>query len=325
MKITEHYDRATEPLVSFEIIPPKRGSSIKEVFDAIDQVMQFRPPFIDVTSHAAEAYYDEQPDGSLKRLVKRKRPGTIGLCAALKHRYGVDPVPHLICRGFTKEETEDALIELHYLGIDNVMALRGDDHAASKPYNQSRGINHYAADLVKQIKEMNSGKYQENLMDAAHTDFCIGVGAYPEKHFEAPNLAWDIQKLKEKVDAGADYIVTQLFYDNAVYFRFVEQCRAAGITVPIIPGLKVLTMTSHLTSLPKVFFLNLPDDLVDAVTKNPKQAKAIGIEWSAAQCTELLDKGVPGLHFYIMANPGAAIEVMNRLPIGKQKTQVAGF
>jgi methylenetetrahydrofolate reductase (NADPH) len=324
MKITEHYANASEPLISFEIIPPKRGSSIREVFDALDRVKRFRPPFIDVTSHAAEAYYEEQPDGSLKRLVKRKRPGTIGLCAAIKHRYGVDPVPHLICQGFTKEETEDALIELNYLGIDNVMALRGDDHAASKPYNQHRGINHYAIDLVKQIQDMNRGQYLEKLYDAAHTNFCVGVGAYPEKHFEAPSLAWDIQRLKEKVDAGSDYIVTQLFYDNEVYFRFVEQCRAAGITVPIIPGLKVITTPAHLTSLPKVFHINLPDDLINAIINDPKNAKNIGVEWSVKQCTELLEKGVPGLHFYIMANPSAAESVIDRLPVHRERGFVSG-
>lgn len=315
MKVTEHYAQSTEPLVSFEIIPPKRGASVTQVFDALDQVIKFNPPFIDITSHAAEAYLEELSDGTVKRHIKRKRPGTIGLCAAIKHRYKVEPVPHIICNGFSKEETEDALIELNYLGIENVLALRGDDHAANKPYNKSRGINNYAIDLVKQIEEMNHGVYQEKLIDAAPTDFCIGVAGYPEKHNEAPNLDWDIQRLKEKVDAGADYIVTQMFFDNSKYFDFVERCRAAGIDKPIIPGLKVLTTYNHITALPKIFFLNIPSELADAVTKEPHRAKEIGIEWSVKQCEELLQAGVPGLHFYIMANPSPAVNVIEQLSL----------
>jgi methylenetetrahydrofolate reductase (NADPH) len=311
MKVTEHYDRATEPLISFEVIPPKRGSYVQGVFDAIDAVMRFNPPFIDVTSHAAEASYEELPDGTLRRQVKRKRPGTIGLCAAIKHRYGVDPVPHILCKGFTKEETEDALIELNYLGIENVLAVRGDHHAAFKPHNRNRGTNEYTADLVRQIDQMNQGVYLETMYDAAATDFCIGVGGYPEKHFEAPNLDRDIKHLKEKVDAGADYIVTQLFFDNAVYFRFVEKCREAGIQVPIIPGIKVLTSANQLTAIPKSFYVDIPEDLAHAMTSQPDKSRAIGIEWSRQQCRALLEGGVPGLHFYIMANPTAVIEVID--------------
>lgn len=321
MKVTEHYDRAKDPLISFEIIPPKRGSSVQQVFEALDQVMKFNPPFIDITSHAAESYLEELPDGTVKRRVRRKRPGTIGLSAAILHRYGVDPVPHIICNGFSKEETEDALIELNYLGIQNLLALRGDDHAAPKPHNRDRGVNNYAIDLVEQIQEMNKGSYQEQLIDACATDFCVGVAGYPEKHFEAPNMDWDLQKLKEKVDAGSDYIVTQMFFDNSQYFKFVEKCRAIGIDKPIIPGLKVLTTARHLTTLPKIFFLNIPNELADAVSADPKNARNIGIEWTRRQCQELLDAGVPGLHFYIMANPSPAVEVMDGLSIfqkGKQ-------
>ncbi len=313
MKVIEHYEKAGSPLISFEIIPPKRGSSVQQVFDSLDEVMRFRPPFIDVTSHAAEAYYEELPDGTVKRHTKRKRPGTIGLCAAIKHRYGVDPVPHVICRGFTKEETEDALIELHYLGIDNVLAIRGDD-AAPKPVSPDRSINPYAIDLVKQIKRMNQGVYLEELIDAQSTNFCIGVGGYPEKHFEAPNLDWDIHSLKEKVDAGADYIVTQMFFDNDAYFNFVDKCRDAGITVPIVPGLKVITRSSNMSSLPRTFFVNLPEELTAELTKNPDQAKQIGIEWCKKQSIELLDRGAPGLHYYIMSNPMPAIEVIESIP-----------
>ncbi len=314
MKVIEFYEKSTEPLISFEIIPPKRGSSIKTVFDALDEVVAFKPPFIDITSHAAEAYYEELEDGSVKRHVKRKRPGTIGLSAAIKHRYNVEPVPHIICKGFTKEETEDALIELNYLGIQNVLAIRGDDPGAPKPYNKNRQTNEYAIDLVRQIKRMNRGVYLEQMMDATTTDFCVGVGGYPEKHFEAPNLNWDIQRLKEKVDAGADYIVTQMFFDNQKYFDFVDDCRDAGIKVPIIPGLKILTSYNQLTSLPRAFYLSLPETLAHEVSSNPDRAKEIGIEWSTMQCRELLDKDVQGLHFYIMANPSPVVNLLNNLP-----------
>lgn len=316
MKVIEFYEQADQPLISFEIIPPKRGKSIHGIFDALDKVMPYQPPFIDVTSHAAEAYYEELDNGSVKRHIKRKRPGTIGLCAAIKHRYEIEPVPHILCKGFTKEETEDALIELNYLGIQNVLAIRGDDHNAPKPTDNFRGVNEYAVDLVRQIKQMNKGAYLEQLSDADHTDFCVGVGGYPEKHFEAPNLNWDIKRLKEKVDAGADYIVTQMFFDNKPFFSFVEACRAAGITVPIIPGLKVLTNYRHLTSLPRYFFLNLPEPLTHEISKNPKNTRQIGIEWTAQQCKELLDYGVPGLHFYIMANPSPVVELLDGLNTG---------
>lgn len=324
MKVIEFYENATQPLISFEIIPPKRGKSIHGIFDALDKVMPYQPPFIDVTSHAAEAYYEELDDGSVKRHIKRKRPGTIGLCAAIKHRYEIEPVPHVLCKGFTREETEDALIELNYLGIQNVLAIRGDDHGAPKTISKSRGINEYAIDLVRQIKRMNKGIYQEELSDADHTDFCVGVGGYPEKHFEAPNLHWDIQRLKEKVEAGADYVVTQMFFDNQKFFSFVDACRAEGITVPIIPGLKLLTNHRHLTSLPRHFFLSLPEALTHEISMNPDKTRQIGIEWAAQQCKELLDHGFPGLHFYIMANPSPVIELLDSLNTGlefKAKSQ----
>ncbi len=313
MKVIDHYSKADGPLISFEIIPPKRGGSVQHVFEALDEVMRFNPPFIDVTSHAAESYFEELPNGTVRRHTKRKRPGTIGLCAAIKHRYEVDPVPHIICKGFTKEETEDALIELNYLGIENVLAIRGDN-AAPKPISPDRSINPYAVDLVRQIKGMNRGVYLEDLADAQPTDFCVGVGAYPEKHFEAPNLEWDLRRLQEKVDAGADYVVTQMFFDNEAYFKFVEKCRECGITVPIVPGLKVITRATNLHSLPRTFFVNLPKDLASELTKHPDQAKQIGIEWCRQQSIELLDRGVPGLHFYIMSNPTPAIEVIESLP-----------
>lgn len=316
MKVIEHYERAKEPLISFEIIPPKRGGSVREVFDSLDQVMKYNPPFIDVTYHAAESYYEELTDGTIKRHIKRKRPGTIGLCAAIMHKYGVDPVPHLICEGFTKEETEDALIELNYLGIDNVLAIRGDAPDNSVPRLKNGTYNDHAIDLVRQIKALNQGKYLEDISNAQKTDFCVGVAGYPEKHFEAPNLDFDIQMLKQKVDAGGDYIVTQMFFDNSAYFTFVEKCREAGIKVPIIPGLKVLTREQHLNFLPKYFHLNIPEELSEELQADPDHAEAIGIAWSAEQCAELLEKGVQGIHFYIMGDPSPALEVIEKLPMG---------
>lgn len=316
MKVIEHYDRAEEPLISFEIIPPKRGKSVKKVFDSLDQVMKYNPPFIDVTYHAAESHYEELSDGTIKRHIKRKRPGTIGLCAAILHKYGVDPVPHLICEGFTKEETEDALIELNYLGIDNVLTIRGDAADDSIPRYKNGTFNKYAVDLVKQVKDMNRGQYLEEIVNAQQTDFCVGIAGYPEKHFEAPNLDFDIQMLKNKVDRGGDYIVTQMFFDNEAFFRFVKKCRDAGIECPIVPGLKVLTREQHLNFLPKYFHLNIPESLSDEVQSNPTRAREVGIEWSIRQCTELLERGVPGIHFYIMGDPSPALDVIQKLPMG---------
>jgi methylenetetrahydrofolate reductase (NADPH) len=318
MKVTEHYENASEPLISFEIIPPKRGGSVKTVFESIEKLMPVNPPFIDVTYHAAEAYVEELPDGTFKRHIKRKRPGTIGLCAAILHRFGVDPVPHLICEGFTKEESEDALIELNYLGIDNVLAIRGDDSGTSFNLRKNGTVNKYASDLVGQIRNMNQGTYLEDITNADPTDFCVGVAGYPEKHFEAPNLDWDIQRLKDKVDAGGDYIVTQMFFDNSAFLNFIDKCRQAGITVPIVPGIKVLSSIRHLTSLPKYFHLNLPDALANEITSNPKRVKEIGIEWCAQQCTELLEHDIPGIHFYVMGDPQPALDVIQTLPVSNR-------
>lgn len=318
MKVTEHYEKASGPLISFEIIPPKRGGSIKVVFDSIEKLMSVHPPFIDVTYHAAESYLEELPDGTVKRHIKRKRPGTIGLCAAILHRFKIDPVPHLICEGFSKEESEDALIELNYLGIDNVLAIRGDDSGVALNDRRNGTVNKYASDLVSQISNMNRGIYLEEIANADPTDFCVGVAGYPEKHFEAPNMDWDIQRLKEKVAAGGDYIVTQMFYDNRAYFSFVDKCRKAGIEIPIVPGIKVVTVERHLTSLPKYFHLNFPDQLTNEIITNPGRVKEIGIEWCAQQCTELLEYGVPGIHFYVMGDPQPALDVIDKIPTGSK-------
>ncbi len=314
MKVIEHYDKATEPLISFEIIPPKRGGSVQSIFESLDKVVEkVHPPFIDVTYHAAEAYVEEQADGSLKRVIRRKRPGTIGLCAAILHRYGIDPVPHLICEGFTREESEDALIELNYLGIHNVLAIRGDNTGSQISLNQNGTANKYAIDLVKQIHGMNQGDYIEDIINAEATNFCVGVAGYPEKHFEAPNIEWDVKRLKDKVEAGADYVVTQMFFDNSAYFSFVEKCREQGIDVPIVPGLKILTTTNHLKSLPKFFHLNIPDELTAEVDANPARAKEIGVEWARKQTLELMDAGAPGIHFYIMGDPQPALDVISHV------------
>ncbi|MEZ4702455.1 MAG: methylenetetrahydrofolate reductase [NAD(P)H] [Rhodothermales bacterium] len=301
MKISEILDRATETLISYEIVPPKRGSSAEQIMRIVSDLVEFEPPFIDVTSHSAQVYYEEMPTGAWRRHVKRKRPGTLGLCAAIKHRYNIEPVPHLLCMGFTREETEDALIELNYLGIQNVMALRGDASENPKRLAPDRSINEYAVDLVRQIGEMNSGHYMEDIMDAAPTEFCVGVAGYPEKHFQAPNLARDIQNLKRKVDAGADFVTTQMFFDNRHYFDFVERCREVGIQVPIIPGLKILTSKAQLQSLPSKFYLEIPEALAAEVeAARPEHVVDIGVEWALRQVEELMNANLPCVHFYII-------------------------
>lgn len=314
MKVIDFIEQAAEPLISYEIIPPKRGGSVQRIFDTVEQLMRFDPPFIDVTSHSAQVYYEEMSDGTLKRHVKRKRPGTLGLCAAIRSRFGVETVPHILCSGFTREETEDALIELNYLGIQNVMALRGDDNGYQKPVRPERSRNTYAVDLVEQIGCMNEGRYLEDLIDAQPTDFCVGVAGYPEKHFEAPNLTWDILNLKRKVDAGAHYVVTQMCFDNRAYFDFVEACRDVGITVPIIPGLKILTNKRHLQTLPSYFHVNVPEALAAEVeSADDEDVPNIGIDWAIMQSEELMSADVPCIHFYIMSNPQHVIQVVEPL------------
>lgn len=312
MKITEAIAQATSPLISYEIIPPKRGGSAEAALAVVDDLARFDPPFIDVTSHAAQVYYETLPDGAIRRSVRRKRPGTIGLCAAIKARHGIEAVPHLLCAGFTREETEDALIELRYLGVENVMALRGDE-VPDKPVPSDRSVNTCAADLVAQIDDMNEGRYLEDLLDAAPTDFCIGVAGYPEKHFAATNRERDIAELKRKVDAGAHYVVTQMFFDNAHYRTFVADCRAAGIDVPIVPGLKILTTAKHLTTLPSSFHIDLPEELAGEVAEAPEHAREIGIRWAIRQSEELLSDGIPLLHFYIMQNAATVSRVVEAL------------
>ena len=314
MKITEHLERATHPLISYEVIPPKRGGSVQQILGIVEELMPFEPPFIDVTSHSAQVYYEELPDGQVRKHVKRKRPGTLGLCAAITSRFGVDAVPHLLCTGFTREETEDALIELNYLGIQNVMALRGDDGGYEKPVAPNRSCNRYAEDLVRQVVAMNEGKYLEELIDAAPADFCVGVAGYPEKHFEAPNPMRDVLNLKRKIDAGAHYVTTQMFFDNRHYFAFVERCRDVGITVPIVPGLKILTSKRQLQSLPRHFYTEIPEALAAEVeAAKPEHVVDVGVEWAVAQSEELLSRDVPCLHFYIMQTADVVKRVVESL------------
>ncbi len=311
MKITEYLNNSKKTLFSYEIIPPFRGGSIDKVFKLVENLMPFSPPFIDLTSRSAESYYRDSGSGNLIKRVRRKRPGTIGISAAIKNKFNVETVPHILCNGFTKEETEDALIELNYLGIDNLLAVRGDELRQLKNDKKSTR-NIYASDLVSQIQKMNDGTYLEDLIDANKTDFCVGVGGYPEKHFEAPSLEKDLETLKRKVESGADYIVTQMFFDNNVYFQFVDLCRKNGIEVPIIPGIKILSLERHLEALPKHFYLKIPRDLVSSVKgKSKNEIKFAGIDWATKQVQELIDYGVPCIHFYIMSSAKSATSVVS--------------
>ena len=304
MKVTEHIEAAKgNTLFSFEIIPPQKGKSIQELYDNIDPLMEFKPPFIDVTTSREEYIYVDKGNGLLDKKLTRMRPGTLGICASIKHKYNVDTVPHVLCGGFTKEETEYLLVDCHYLGIENVMALRGDAMKDEQYFIPKEGGNNYAVDLVKQIDQLNKGKYLHEVMDIDNKlDFCIGVAGYPEKHLESPSLTSDLKRLKEKVDAGAHYVVTQMFFDNSKFFEFVSKAREMGITVPIIPGIKPIAVKRHLQVLPQIFRIDLPEDLIHAVEqcKSATDIRQVGIEWAIQQSLELKAAGVPVLHYYSM-------------------------
>lgn len=315
-KVTDYISRSKGTLFSFEILPPLKGEGIQSIFSAIEPLMEFRPPFVDVTYHREEYVYKEMPGGLLEKRSIRKRPGTVGICAAIMNRFKVDAVPHIICGGFTKEETENALIDLNFLGIDNVLALRGDAIKSEGQFVPEPKGHQFTTDLISQIVCMNEGRYlDENLKNPVATQFCIGVAGYPEKHLEAPNLQADIQYLKSKVEAGASYVVTQMFFDNAKYFEFVKKCREAGITVPIIPGLKPISTKKQLTLLPKTFHIDIPQALYEAVLTAPSEAavKQVGIEWCISQSRELMKAEVPVLHYYTMGKSDAVKKIASDL------------
>lgn len=315
MKITEHLEEATDPFISFEILPPKRGSDLDSLLQLIEDLVAHRPPFIDITSHAAEMV-DKETASGLERRIKRKRPGTLGVCALIQHKYNVDAVPHVVCEGFSREETEDFLIELHYLGIDNVLAIRGDPTGYEKELVYGRSRNEHATDLIEQVVNLNKGIFLEEVLDSSPTDFSIGAAGYPEKHFEAPNLETDVKWVKAKEKAGADYIVTQMFFDNRPFYSFVEECRRQGVTVPIIPGLKLITAKSQLTTIPRTFHCDLPQSLVDEVqAAEPEHVREVGVEWALEQTRDLLANGLPSVHFYVMGNSQGITKLLGQLDI----------
>lgn len=312
MKVLDHINKSKSTLFSFEILPPLKGSSIDSIYDGIDPLIEFSPSFINVTYHREEYIYKKREKGYLEKISIKKRPGTVGICAAIVNKYKIDAIPHIICGGFTKEETENALIDLNFLGIDNVLALRGDAIKTERSFVPEEGGNNYAVELVNQIVNLNKGVYlDEDLQNANPTNFCIGVAGYPEKHYEAPNLNTDLQFVKQKVEAGAEYIVTQLFYDNQKYFDFVDKCRAIGINVPIIPGLKPISSKNQLLSLPKMFHIDIPEDLVNAInnTKSIEDSKQVGIEWAIEQSKELIKAGAPCIHYYTMGKSVAVKQI----------------
>jgi methylenetetrahydrofolate reductase (NADPH) len=316
MKVIDHIKQAKSTLFSIEILPPLKGKSIQSIFDGIDPLMEFKPSFVDVTYHREEYVYKKREGGYLEKVSIRKRPGTVGICAAIINKYHVDTVPHIICGGFSKEETENALIDLHFLGIDNVLALRGDSIKSEPEFVPEPNGHSYAIDLVKQVGYMNKGKYMEDdLTDVAPTNFCIGVAGYPEKHFEAPNMISDIKHLKAKIDAGAEYIVTQMFFDNAQYFEYEKKCKEMNITVPIIPGLKILTTKKQATLLPKIFKIDVPQALLEQIErcKTDAEVKEVGIEWCINQSKELMKANAPCLHYYTMGTSETTRRVASKV------------
>lgn len=330
MKVIDHIKRAQgadgKLEISFEIVPPPRGSSIKEILDAVEILATLNPPWMDVTSHSSVTQYHERSDGSISKRTVRKRPGTLGICGIIQNRYKIDTVAHILCQGFSKEETEDALIELSFLGIHNCLALRGDAPAGAAVVSAAPAgagaapgaaavtvRNRYAADLVAQINEVRQGRFLEDIANSDPLDFCVGVAGYPEKHFEAPSLKADILNLKRKVDAGADYVITQMFFDNAKFFAFEKAAREAGIHVPIIPGLKVLKSAAQLRTLPKAFYIDLPDALVDAVMKSPDCAEEIGREWALMQARDLVKHGCRNLHFYVLNDASSVKSIVEKI------------
>ncbi len=317
MKVTEHLAKANgKPLISFEILPPTKGKSIESIYEVLDPLMEFDPSFINVTYHRSEQIFKQRNDGSFDKVDIRKRPGTVGICAAIMNHYKIDAVPHLICGGFSKDETENALIDLNFLRINNVLALRGDPPKDEKYFRPHPSGHNFAIDLVKQVVDLNKGNYLEDeINDADATNFCIGVAGYPEKHFESANPMLDLMYLKQKVEAGAEYITTQMFFDNKKYYHFVEQCRSVGINVPIFPGLKPLSTKKQLTMIPSIFHVDLPEELATTMMNANTRAdqQKAGEDWLYKQAQDLMENNVPGLHFYTLGKPDIVYNVMKKL------------
>ncbi|MEI8141525.1 MAG: methylenetetrahydrofolate reductase [Chitinophagia bacterium] len=314
MHVTAHLAKAKDTLVSFEILPPLKGKTITSIYDHLDPLMEFNPSWINVTYHRSETMFKKKTDGTFEKVDVRKRPGTVGICAAIMNHYNIDAVPHIICGGFTKRETEDALIDLQFLGIDNALILRGDAAKNESSFEPEPGGNRYAIDLLKQVGQLNQGIYlDEDILNGGKTDFCMGVAGYPEKHFESPNFEIDLIKTKEKVDAGADYIMTQMFFNNQKFMDYVQACRDMGITVPIIPGLKPITNKKQLTILPRIFHVDIPTDLSNAINKCKTDAECeqVGTEWLIQQSRELKAAGVPVLHYYTLGKPKVIRDVVS--------------
>ena len=312
MKVIEHLDKATNPLFSYEIVPPPRGRSVQDIIDIVEALVPFNPPLIDVTAHSAGAFYNEKADGTIERKIIKKRPGTIGICGIIQNRFKIDTVAHLLSLGFTKEETEDALIELNFLGVENILALRGDGPNYNKKVDKGRSSNNYASDLVEQLTEIRGGNFLTEISGARPLDFGVGVAGYPEKHFESPSKKMDMSFLKKKIDAGADYVTSQMFFDNTKFIEFVESCRNTGIDVPIIPGLKIIKSVKQLQSLPRNFYIDFPDALVSEVLESPDHVVEIGINWAMKQTEELLNYGVPAVHFYIMNDTESVLKIVKK-------------
>ena len=314
MHVTAHLAKAKDTLVSFEILPPLKGKTITSIYDHLDPLMEFKPSWINVTYHRSETMFKKKTDGTFEKVDVRKRPGTVGICAAIMNHYNIDAVPHIICGGFTKRETEDALIDLQFLGIDNALILRGDAAKNESSFEPEPGGNKFAIDLLKQVGQLNQGIYlDEDILNGGKTDFCMGVAGYPEKHFESPNFEIDLIKTKEKVDAGADYIMTQMFFNNQKFLDYVQACRDMGITVPIIPGLKPITNKKQLTILPRIFHVDIPTDLSNAINKCKTDAECeqVGKEWLIQQSKELKAAKVPVLHYYTLGKPQVIKEVVS--------------
>lgn len=316
MKIIDHISNSKETLISFEILPPLKGKTINSIYHHLDPLMEFKPSWINVTYHRSESVFKKNHDGSFESVEIRKRPGTVGICAALMNHYQIDTVPHFICGGFTKRESEDALIDLNFLGIDNILVLRGDAAKHESSFQPQKDGHSFAIELQKQVVNMNNGVYLDSdIRDGNKTDFCIGTAGYPEKHFEAPNPEIDLLRLKDKVIEGADYIMTQMFFDNQKFFDFVTSCRKSGITVPIIPGLKPLTTKKQLSILPSIFHVDIPTDLSKEILKCNTDAdvELVGTEWLIYQSKQLKEFGVPVLHYYTLGKPGVIKNVIKEL------------